>query len=88
MSAELILNRPDELPWDTKPKPTDGTQGPKRKYHGRSEVIASNWMEIIDVLSIDSSIEVMHWDEDDEDPYPKNNVGKLFWRQTLSREGN
>lgn len=53
----------------------------KRKYHGNHELVASNYMEVLDVLSFAGKAEVWHWPEDDD-----NLLHKLYWRQTFCRE--
>ena len=73
---------PDELPAPKKPSPDQITpHGGKRTYHGSHELVASNHMDVLDVLSFAGKADVGHWlEEDDNLPY------KLYWRQTLSRE--
>lgn len=64
------LNRPEDL--DTGRKP----------YHGEYELIPSNHMDIIDAMSVNGSLEVMEWNEADEDaPMPMEE--QYFWRQTF-----
>jgi hypothetical protein len=55
--------------------------GGKRKYHGSHELIASNYMEVLDVLSFAGKAEVNQWLEEDD-----NLQFKLYWRQTYCRE--
>lgn len=53
----------------------------KRRYHGSHELIASNYMDVLDVLSFAGKAEVHHWLEEDD-----NLQHKLYWRQTFCRE--
>ncbi|TVY87290.1 hypothetical protein LAWI1_G005103 [Lachnellula willkommii] len=55
--------------------------GGKRTYHGKHELIASNYMEVLDVLSFAGKAEVVEWREEDD-----NIQSKLYWRQTFCRE--
>jgi hypothetical protein len=56
------------------------TTGGKRTYHGNFELIASNYMEVLDVLSFAGKADVHHWLEEDD-----NLSSKLYWRQTFCR---
>lgn len=49
------LNRPEDL--DTGRKP----------YHGKNELIPTNQMDVIDAFSVNGSVEVVHWDELDDE---------------------
>jgi hypothetical protein len=44
-------------------------------------LIASNYMEVLDVLSFAGKADVVQWDEVDD-----NLTSKLYWRQTFNRE--
>lgn len=76
---------PEELPFTT----TKGKEGAKKEsgkriYHGRCELIASNYLEVVDVLSLAGKADVEEWKEDGVgDEVPKN---QLYWRQTLCRQ--
>lgn len=72
----------DELPPPAVRSPDQVSKdGGKRKYHGSHELIASNYMEVLDVLTFAGKAEVYHWDEQDD------NVGsQLYWRQSYCRE--
>lgn len=61
---------PEELPMGSQP------------YHGHSELVMSNYTDIIDATSIASAAEISHWNEWDDsiDDRPLNS---LFWRQTF-----
>ena len=50
-------------------------------YHGQSELILSNYTDIIDATTISGRADISEWDEnkDDED----KNLSALYWRQTL-----
>jgi hypothetical protein len=52
-----------------------------RKYHGNFELVASNYMEVLDVLSFAGKADVSHWLEEDDQISTK-----LYWRQTFCRE--
>ncbi|KAL1893786.1 hypothetical protein Sste5346_006289 [Sporothrix stenoceras] len=68
---------PDELP--------PGTHYGKRQvqarqpYHGSSELIASNHMDVINVVSVTSMAQVNHLNEDKDDDVQS----ALYWRQAL-----
>jgi hypothetical protein len=73
---------PEELPPPrTKASDTVNTTSGQRKYHGSHELIASNYMEVLDVLSFAGKADVFQWDEEDD-----NLQHKLYWRQTFCRE--
>jgi len=73
---------PEELPPPkTKVSDTVNSASGQRKYHGSHELIASNYMEVLDVLSFAGKAEVYHWEEEDD-----NLQHKLYWRQTFCRE--
>ena len=73
---------PEELPPPkTKTSDTVNNHSGQRKYHGSHELIASNYMEVLDVLSFAGKADVFQWNEEDD-----NLVHKLYWRQTLNRE--
>ncbi|EXK77692.1 hypothetical protein FOQG_17606 [Fusarium oxysporum f. sp. raphani 54005] len=68
---------PDELPADT----VDGkkkVQG-RQPYHGVNELIASNHMDIINVVSVTGLATVHQWIESDIKKIPKG----LYWRQAF-----
>jgi hypothetical protein len=73
---------PEELP-PTKTKAPDAVSAlsGKRTYHGETELIASNYMEVLDVLSFAGKAEVSQYLEEDD-----NVPSKLYWRQTFCRE--
>jgi len=65
------LYRPEDLPTGRQP------------YHGTSEVIPSNHMQIIDALTVDGKVEALqHFDENDDMGVTKQ-PEDLFWRQTF-----
>ena len=72
---------PDELPAPQRPSPdqVSGHSG-KRTYHGSHELIASNYMQVLDVLSFAGKAEVGHWLEEDDSLQQQ-----LYWRQTFCR---
>ncbi|KAI2626311.1 hypothetical protein GGS21DRAFT_546026 [Xylaria nigripes] len=68
---------PDELPAGTQ----DGkklVQG-RQPYHGENELIASNHMDIINVVSVTAQATVNQWDETNEDEVQQ----ALYWRQAF-----
>ncbi|KEZ46469.1 hypothetical protein SAPIO_CDS0801 [Scedosporium apiospermum] len=68
---------PDELPAGT----TDGrkyVQG-RQPYHGAHELIASNHMDIINVVSVTAMAHVNHWVEENDDEIQN----ALYWRQAF-----
>jgi hypothetical protein len=67
---------PEQLPQDT--KPYTGRQA----HHGERELIYSNYLDVIHVLSCAGKAEVTHWVEKDNKSRPED----LYWRQTLCRE--
>ncbi|RDW78097.1 hypothetical protein BP5796_05949 [Coleophoma crateriformis] len=75
---------PEDLPLCQAPnelKPISGRRG----YHGRREVIASNVLDAIPVLTCAGKVDVIHWlEEDDEDAI----TTPLYWRQTFNEENN
>jgi hypothetical protein len=50
-------------------------------FHGSYELIASNYMEVLDVLSVDGKAKVGQWKEEDDIP-----TSGLFGRQTFCRD--
>uniref|UniRef100_L7J9Z5 BAH domain-containing protein n=1 Tax=Pyricularia oryzae (strain P131) TaxID=1143193 RepID=L7J9Z5_PYRO1 len=69
---------PDELPEHS----MDGekyTRG-RQPYHGRSELIASNHMDVINVVSVTSPAQIDQMMENDND----DTQGALYWRQALN----
>lgn len=51
----------------------------RQPYHGINEVVASNHMDIINVISVTSPATVEQWDERNEDDVQR----ALYWRQAL-----
>jgi hypothetical protein len=73
---------PEELPAPgIKAKDMESRDSGKRTYHGGHELIASNYMEVLDVLSFAGKADVFHWLEEDD-----NLNHKLYWRQTFNRQ--
>ena len=48
-------------------------------YHGKSELVASNHMEIIDAMTVSGMAEVTHLVEQDDAPTATG----LYWRQSF-----
>ncbi len=73
---------PEELP-PSSPKQPDqkDSHSGKRTYHGAHELVASNYMEVLDVLSFAGKADIDHWDEQDD-----NLMSRLYWRQTFNRK--
>ncbi|KAH8798348.1 hypothetical protein F5884DRAFT_143264 [Xylogone sp. PMI_703] len=69
-----------ELPLDLTPGPciTDPNPG-KQPYHGCHELIGSNYLDVISLLTFAGIADVSHWREDDGGQPPE-----LFWRQTFN----
>ena len=62
----IYLYWPEELPMG------------RQDYHGKSEVIMSNYMEIMDAMTVACGVEdLKHWHEGDDD----DDHGPLFFRQ-------
>ncbi|EHL03588.1 hypothetical protein M7I_0229 [Glarea lozoyensis 74030] len=75
---------PDELPKPKKPSADQVNKaGGKRTYHGAYELVASNYLEVVDVLSFAGKADVQQWDEDEDGDQIRS---QLYWRQTFSRE--
>ena len=73
---------PEELPPPgIKQKDMESRDSGKRTYHGGHELVASNYMEVLDVLSFAGKADVYHWLEEDD-----NLSHKLYWRQTFNRK--
>ncbi|KAH7012730.1 uncharacterized protein B0I36DRAFT_256411 [Microdochium trichocladiopsis] len=72
---------PDELPAGT----TEGKRVIKGRqpYHGNNELIASNHMDVINVVSVTASATVHQWDETNEDEVQP----ALYWRQAFDSVG-
>lgn len=75
---------PEELPATAKAAGETSTTSGRRKYHGNSELIASNYLDVVDVLTLAGKIDVERFSEDlgdyaVSDPDP----GKFYWRQTF-----
>ncbi|KAI1820356.1 hypothetical protein F4861DRAFT_72759 [Xylaria intraflava] len=66
---------PDELPPGTQ-EGTKSIQG-RQPYHGQNELIASNHMDVINVVSVTAQATVNQWDETNEDEVQQ----ALYWRQ-------
>ncbi|CAN9306445.1 unnamed protein product [Alternaria alternata] len=60
--------RPEDLP------------GGRQPYHGRAELIISNHMDIIEAVTVESSAEVVHWNDDPDSMALL--ADQLFFRQS------
>lgn len=63
------LNRPEDL------------DSGRKDYHGENELIPTNQMDVIDAMTVNGKIDVIHWDENDTDAQMANE-NQFFWRQT------
>ncbi|KAI0460047.1 hypothetical protein F5B21DRAFT_453024 [Xylaria acuta] len=68
---------PDELPAGTQ-EGKKSIQG-RQSYHGQNELIASNHMDVINVVSVTAQATVNQWDETNEDEVQQ----ALYWRQAF-----
>ncbi|KAI1733970.1 hypothetical protein F4680DRAFT_367178 [Xylaria scruposa] len=68
---------PDELPVGTQ-EGKKFIQG-RQSYHGQNELIASNHMDVINVVSVTAQATVNQWDETNEDEVQQ----ALYWRQAF-----
>ncbi|RYP48641.1 hypothetical protein DL768_005485 [Monosporascus sp. mg162] len=68
---------PDELPAGTQ-EGRRTIQG-RQSYHGQNELIASNHMDVINVVSVTAAATVNQWDETNEDEVQP----ALYWRQAF-----
>lgn len=66
------------LAWLNRPEDLDGGRQP---YHGRNELIPTNEMDVIDAMTVNGSLKVEHWNEEDDDDAPIDD-DIYFWRQT------
>lgn len=75
---------PDELPIGAgKAADLVNQKSGRRKYHGKYELVASNDLQVLDVLSLAGKADVSQYLEEEED-VP---IGtKMYWRQTFNRE--
>ncbi|KAI4725161.1 hypothetical protein E4T49_07084 [Aureobasidium sp. EXF-10728] len=68
------LENPEELPQEARMTPP---------YHGKFELVPGNKMDIIDALTVNGPLKVVHWEEDNDDaPMPAQ--GEYYWRQTYN----
>ncbi|KAI9642318.1 hypothetical protein NHQ30_009120 [Ciborinia camelliae] len=74
----------DELPATAKAGDEASPTSKQRKYHGNFELIASNYLDVVDVLTFAGKLDVEHFTEKIVDGAvldPKN----FYWRQTFCR---
>ncbi|PON20235.1 hypothetical protein TGAM01_v210877 [Trichoderma gamsii] len=69
---------PEELPLGT----LDGKRriAGRQPYHGRHELVASNHMDIIHVVSVEMGVNVKQWIESNDDDIQES----LYWRQAFN----
>lgn len=77
---------PEELPATAKAAGETSVKPGRRKYHGNLELIASNYLDVVDVLTIAGKIDLVPFSEKLVDnavsePAP----GMFYWRQTFCR---
>jgi hypothetical protein len=66
------------LAWLNRPEDLDSG---RKAYHGKNELIPTNQLDIIDAMSVNGSVEIIHWDERDDDSALMAE-DQFFWRQT------
>lgn len=64
------LNRPEDLSTGRLP------------HHGKNELIPSNEMDVIDAMTVNGRLDIIHWDEYDDDSVMMRE-DQYFWRQTF-----
>lgn len=69
------LNRPEDL------------DSGRKDYHGENELIPTNQMDVIDAMTVNGKINVIHWDENDLDAQILSD-NQYFWRQTFDYVGS
>lgn len=62
-------------------RPQDLPDGPK-KYHGIYELVPSNYLQVVNAMTVNKKIIVQRWDENQEDE-PPGDDGEYYWRQTF-----
>lgn len=67
------LNRPSDLP------------GGGASYHAKNELIPSNDFNVIDAMTVNGRLEVVHWDDNDDNVAPPED-DQYFWRQIFDRD--
>ncbi|KAF2719967.1 hypothetical protein K431DRAFT_104226 [Polychaeton citri CBS 116435] len=63
------LNRPEDL------------AGGRKDHHGQLELLPTNEMDIIDAMTVNGAIDVVHWEEKDDNSAMMDS-DQFFWRQT------
>ncbi|KAG7138001.1 Chromatin remodeling protein SHL like [Verticillium longisporum] len=70
---------PEELPVQTKDDGKFVARAGRQPYHGVNELIASNHMDVINVVSVTAEAKVKQWFEENDDEIQDG----LYWRQAL-----
>jgi hypothetical protein len=71
------LNRPEDL------------MGGRQIFHGRSELIPTNQMDVMSALSVNGIFSLKHWDEFEDDTQENFfEEDEYFWRQTFDFVSN
>ncbi|RAL66842.1 hypothetical protein DID88_007625 [Monilinia fructigena] len=80
---------PEELEATAKAADEVSPAGGRRKYHGSAELIASNYLDVVDVTSFAGKVEIVHFSEEVvDDAVSEPNLKKFYWRQTFCRGTN
>ncbi|KAF7934799.1 uncharacterized protein EAE98_002844 [Botrytis deweyae] len=75
---------PEELPATAKAAGETSASSGRRKYHGNSELIASNYLDVVDVLTFAGKLDVERFSEDlDDYAVSDPDPSKCYWRQTF-----
>jgi len=56
-------------------------KGGRQSHHGQGEVVASNYLDVVEVLSFAGHASISYWDESNDEIKTR-----LFYRQTLNRD--
>lgn len=75
---------PEELIATAKAKGEKSAFAGRRKYHGDLELIASNYMDVLDVLTFAGKMDIEHFSEKLVDGAIPEPTG-FYWRQTFCR---
>lgn len=66
------------LAWLNRPEDLDKGRQP---HHGKNELIPTNQLDIIDGMTVNGTVDVQHWKDDDDDSAMMAE-DQYFWRQT------
>ncbi|KAB8299115.1 hypothetical protein EYC80_001228 [Monilinia laxa] len=80
---------PEELAATAKAADEVSPAGGRRRYHGSAELIASNYLDVVDVTSFAGKVEIVHFSEEVvDDAVSEPDLKKFYWRQTFCRGTN